>query len=261
MSKTKLSAAFAALFTAGTAHAQLAAPGDLMFTSFNADEDGWAMVTFQSIAANTTVFFTDNEWNGLAIGAGGAFNTGESYHRWVSGPAVINPGTVIRFSAIDHATNLAASFGTLSRETVAGSTNYGISQSADTIYAYLGSNATTPTVFLGAITSGALNATDGVITNTGLVLNTSATQTSPASDYAEYNGIRSGLASFAAYQPLVANIANWTDLGDGSYAALVPNTTAFTILPVPEVDPLLMLALGLPVLGASIRLRKGRATA
>ena len=63
------------LAAVSSAHAQSA--GDLMFTSFNADEDGWSMVALANLPANTTVFFTDNEWNGSAIGSGGSFNTGE----------------------------------------------------------------------------------------------------------------------------------------------------------------------------------------
>ena len=46
--------------------------------------------------------------------------------------------------------------------------------------------------------------------------------------------VRSGLSTFAQYGPLVANVANWNDLGDGTFAANVPNLTAFTITAVPE---------------------------
>ena len=92
----------AALLAASAAQAQSA--GDIAFTTINADEDGWSLVTFVNLAPNTTIFFSDNEWNGSAIGSGGAFNTGESYHQWTSGAAPIAAGTVIRFSAIDSST-------------------------------------------------------------------------------------------------------------------------------------------------------------
>lgn len=213
------------------AHASLTT-GDLAFTSFNADEDGWSLVTFVDIAANTTIYFTDNEWNGGLIGAGGAFNTGESYHQWSTGASVISAGSVIRFSSID-TTSLASSIGAFSRASVSGSTNYGISATADTIYAYQGSSATAPTTFLSAISTGAFSATDGSLINTGLALGVSALQLGNASDYAEYVGARSGQVNFEAYKPLVANVANWSDLGDGSFAAKVPDTSTFSVAAVP----------------------------
>jgi len=108
--------AIAALLSlaATSAGAALSSAGDLAFTSFNADEDGWSLVTFVDIAPGTSVFFTDNEWNGGAIGAG-SFNTGEGSHAWSTGPATIAAGTVIRFSAVDQAARMA-SIGTLSIE-------------------------------------------------------------------------------------------------------------------------------------------------
>ena len=65
--KTILSLLLAA--TGVSAQAALSA-GDIAFTSFNADEDGLSFVTFTNIAANTTIYFSDNEF------VGGAFNSG-----------------------------------------------------------------------------------------------------------------------------------------------------------------------------------------
>ena len=235
--------------SAGSANAALS-QGDLAFTSFNADEDGWAMVALSSIAANTKVYFSDNEWNGTA------FNGGESFSSWLTGGAAINAGTVIRFSKTDSSTLLAASVGTLSRESVTGSANWGLSQSADTLYAYLGTSATAPTTFLAAISSGTFGTVaDGTLTNTGLTVGNGAIQLKLASDYAEYNGVRTGEADFAAYKPLVSTIANWNDPGDGSFAATVPNTTAFTISPIPEPGTYAMLLAGFGLIGTMIRRR------
>ncbi|HEY9193215.1 MAG TPA: PEP-CTERM sorting domain-containing protein [Methyloversatilis sp.] len=242
----------AALLVTGSAHALNT--GDLAFTSFNADEDGWSMVTFVNIAANTTIYFTDNEWNGSAIGAGGAFNTGESYHQWNSGASAIAAGTVIRFSAIDVA-GLSASVGSLSRATVSGSTNYGISATADTVYAYQGSSASSATTFLTAISTGSFSTAEGSLVNTGLVAGVNAVQLKAASDYAEYAGVRSGQTTFAAYKTLVANAANWNDLGDGSFAGKVPDVTAFAVTAVPEPSSEAMLLAGLGMLGLIARRR------
>lgn len=244
------------------AHALVA--GDLAFTSFNADEDGWSMVALTDIAANTTVYFSDNEWNGSAIGSGGAFNTNESYSKWLSGSSVINAGTVIRFLATDSATLLSSSIGSFSRETVASNTNWGLSNSNETLYAYVGTSATAPTAFLAAITNSDFGSTDGTLAGTGLTqgltanrLNANAPTATP--DYGVYNGVRSGLSSFAAYLPLVNNPANWTvDTTNGNYATTVPNTTAFAITAVPEPESHALALASLGVFGLLSRRRQAR---
>lgn len=226
----------------------LPATGDLAFTSFNADEDGWSMVSFVDIAAGATVYFTDNEWSGTA------FNTGESYLSWTTG--AISAGDVIRFFATDKAT-LSASNGTLARQSVSGSTNYGTSNSDDTIYAYLGSSATAPTSFLAAISNGSFGtASSGSLTNTGLSVGAGAVQLTSSSDYAEYNGVRDGQLAFSAYKPLVSNVANWAVQGDVAAAAFVPNTTAFSVSAVPEPSSYAMLLAGLALMGGIASRRK-----
>lgn len=241
MKKSLLALALVAL----SAQAHALTSGDIAFTSFNADEDGWSVVSFVDIAANTTLYFTDNEWTGSG------FNSGESHHQWVTGNAAISAGTVVRFSKIDNANSLAASVGTLSRASVSGSTNYGISQTSDTVYAYLGSSASAPTTLLAAVSSDAAQSFD-----TGLAIGTNVVMLANGSDYAEYTGTRSGLSSFAAYKAQVANVANWSDSGDGSFADKVPNTTAFTITPVPEPETYALMLVGLGLVGLMARRRK-----
>lgn len=215
--------------------AALAGPANaasMLFTAFNADEDGWAMVTLEDITAGTTVYFTDNEWNGSAIGSGGAFNAGESYFQWLSGSTTIAAGTVIRFSSVDVATR-ASSVGTLTGATVAGNTNYGLSTTSDTLYAYLGSSATAPTQFLAAI-SNTTFAADGPLGGTGLAVGVDAVQLGNGGDFAQYTGTRSGQSTFAGYKSGVANLANWNNPGDGTFDTTAPNVTAFTVVPEPS---------------------------
>ncbi|CAN4271199.1 PEP-CTERM protein-sorting domain [Methylophilaceae bacterium] len=249
----------ATLLAAGNAHAALTSAGDIAFTAFNADEDGLSFVSFVDISANSTVYFADNEWNGSAIGSGGAFNTGEIYMQWVSGPSLISAGSVIRFSAFDKVT-ASASQGQLSRATVTGSSNPGISNSNETIYAYLGGSAAAPTTFLAAITNGTFTA-DGSLAGTGLIEGVSAIRlnakpgASTEPDFAEYTGARSGLVSFSDYKSLVSNVNNWNvdTVNNSTSAALVPNTTAFTIAAVPEPETYAMFLAGLSFLGFASR--------
>jgi len=254
--KLKL-AALAALSTLAATPVLAQTAGDIAFTSVNADEDGWALVTFVTLAPNTTIYFSDNEWNGIAIGSGGAFNTGESFHQWTSGGAPIAAGTVVRFAAVD-LTSLSASVGTLNRAAVTGSSNYGLSQSEESIYAYLGSNASTPTTFLAAISTKSFGiATAGFLTGTGLSLGSGALQLGIATggDFAEYTGTRNTLTSIAAYKPLVFNIANWNNPGDGTFAATVPNLTPLAAIPEPGTYALLLA--GLAAVGWVARRRQG----
>jgi hypothetical protein len=197
--------------------------GDIAFNSFNADEDGWSIATFVDIDPNSIVYFTDNEATSSS-----AFNSGESYFQWNTGTNPITAGTVIRFSAIDVAAR-AASIGTFSQVTVTGNTNTGISATADTIYAYLGSSATSPTVFLAGVSNdGTAGNTD--LTNAGLTIGTNSILLNASADYGVYNGVRSGQASFANYKTLVNNVSNWTvDTTNGDYTTTVPNITNFTI--------------------------------
>lgn len=206
--------------------AQAAGAGDLQFVSFNADNESLALVSLVDVAPNTTFFLTDNEWTGSG------FNTGESYHRWTTGADGVAAGTVVVFTAMG-STSLAASTGSLAREAVAGSNNYGISQTAETVYLYQGALATAPSAFVTAITTGDLSATDGSLAGTGLAVGTNAIQLRYGSDSADYVGPRAGAATMSGYRPLVAGIANWVDRGDGNFAALAVDGTAFAA-PVPE---------------------------
>lgn len=229
--------------TSLSAQAHALTTGDIAFTSFNADEDGWSVVTFVDIAANSTIYFRDDEWNGSS------FNTGEGLHTWSTGAATIGAGSVIRFSKVDQASR-SASIGTLSST---GDT--GLNASTETIYAYLGSNINSPTTFLAGISSeGTTN-----LAPAGLVSGSSAVVVTNSTDYAVYSGPRAGQASFADYKALVGNAANWTIAVGGDQAAQIPDSTAFTITPVPEPETYAFMLAGLGMVGLMSRRRAAKA--
>lgn len=210
----------AAILVGLTAEAQASlTTGDLVFTAFNADEDGWALTTFKDIDANTTIYFSDNTWTGSG------FNPTESFHTWNTGLSSIAAGSVVRFSQID-LDSRSVSIGSLSGS----GSNFGMSATSETIYAYLGTSTSAPTTFLTAISS-EINAAS--LTNAGLTEGVNAVKITNSTDFAQYIGDRSSQTSFSAYQGLINNAANWNIQVGGDQALQVPNTTNFSTVPVP----------------------------
>ena len=235
------------VLASGAAQAALG-PGSLAFTSFNADEDGFSVVTLVDIAANTTIYFQDNEWNGLAAGAGGAFNAGEGLHTWNTGANPIAAGMVVRFAAVDQASR-SASIGTL-----VSSGDTGLNATSETLYAYLGSTVSEPTTFLAALSTGGFGA-NGTLDNTGLQVGTSAVSLTASTDYAQYTGARTGEATFSGYLAKVNDPSNWNILVGGDQVAMIPDTTSFTITPVPEPQTYALLLAGVGLVGWAARRR------
>jgi hypothetical protein len=229
---------------AAPAHALQA--GDILFSSYNADNDSVAIVALTNLAANQTLFLTDNEWTGAA------FNSGESYFAWNTGSGVA-AGSVVSLSAFASGAPLASA-GALSRVNVSGNTSAGLSQTAETLYLYEGASATAPSRFVTAITSGDLTATSGSLQGTDLSVGSTALQLRYGSDSADYTGARRGLVNVSSYAPLLADIANWQDRGDGNYSALAADLTALNA-PIPEPTSVWLALAGLGVLGAARRRR------
>lgn len=234
-----------------SAHAALNT-GDIAFTSFNADEDSWAIVALKNISANTSIYFSDNEWNGSAWK-----DVNEHSLVWNSGTQTIAAGTVISFLEIDASTDvISASVGTLGVAAGTG-TNLGLSKSDETFYAFLGNSAAAPTTFLTAITTQADTALADT-TNAGLTIGVNATALVNDADFGEYTGTRSGEASFAAYASQVFNNANWNMASSGEFTGQALNTTAFSVTAVPEPKNYAMLLAGLGLMGFIARRRSSR---
>ena len=202
--------------------------GDIAFTGFNADgDDDFAIVTLADIAANSIIYFTDNESDGA-----GGFTTGEGQLIWTTPATVIAAGTVVVFTDTDSDgnPNYGVSTGTLS-DIGAGGLN--LSGGGDAIFAFTGIDEVTPTTFL----AGAQNTTDtsvyGDLTGTGLTVGSTFViiPDSGTPDGSAYTGLRSGFSSFSDYLALIGSPSNWTDADPvGSGENVLPfDTTAFTI--------------------------------
>lgn len=231
--------------------------GDVGFTYFNADADTWYVGALADLPAHTVVYFTDNEWNGQAVGAGGAFNTGEAFYRWDSGAQTVAAGTVIAFSAVN-STRLATTVGQFTREAVAGKTaTYGLSQTAETIYAYQGSDAATPAVFVAALSTGNFSDRDGTLANTGLTADVNAVQLPYGADFGQYQGAAGSADSIVSYRARVANRGGWQQGGDGSYAGHAAAYADCLFTPTPEPGALVLMMAGAAALASQARRRKG----
>ena len=223
-------------------------PGDLAFTAFNADEDGFALVALRNVPAFTTVHFSDNEWSGGAPGVG-AFNTGESTFAWISGAATLAAGSVVRFSAIDKAARASSvgGFGLI------GSGLPGFAATGDTLFAYTADAAGVPTGFIAAMSSE--NFTGSTLAGTGLSIGANAVAITSGADFGEYSGVRNGLASFPAYASLVNDAANWSAFATGEFAATVPNLAPFTVAAIPEPQTYALTLTGLALIAWRLRAR------
>lgn len=196
--------------------------GAIAFTAFNADRDAIAFVALNAIPANEVIYFSDNEWNGSAIGAGGAFiDTAEGVVTWTAPVGGVPAGTVVVIDNYDKV-SIVASVGSASGSS-------GLSATDESIYAFQGTSSATPSTFLAFIA----NHNDGTpdsIANTGLTAGATAVFLTNSADFADYSASRSSQATFAAYLPLIGDVVtNWTvDVG-GDGTAVAPNSTPFTL--------------------------------
>jgi len=246
MKRNSLLAALMVL--SGSANAMLQ-PGDLAFTAFNADEDGFALVTLRDLSAYTTIYFSDNEWSGGAPGIG-TFNSGENTFAWISGTESLAAGSVVRFHAIDKATRAASTgaFGLI----VSGSP--GFSASGETLFAYSGDAEGKPAAFIAALSSENFAGSD--LAGTELIPGMNSIAITPSTDFGEYTGARSGLNSIGAYAGLINEASLWSTQTTGDFSTRAPNLTPFAVAPVPEPQTYALLLTGLGLVGMRLRQRQ-----
>lgn len=194
--------------------------GDIAFSAFNADgDDDFAIVTFVDIPANTSIRFTDTEWNGTAL------VDGEADYEWNTGANLITSGTIITFSNISENTR------TVSIGSIIGKPG-GLSGSSEAIFAYLGTERN-PITFIAAVANS--TTAYGSLTNTGLIDGLTAITYPSGTDIAQYNGIKTGLDK-NGFLIEMSKLENYDlqDSGDDDHTdGIAPdtpfNTTSFSI--------------------------------
>ncbi len=190
--------------------------GDLAFTGLNAENnDDFSLVALKEIPANTTVYFRDDEWNGSALGSGGAFvDALESSFSWNTGVLAIPGGTIISFTNIGNTGLAAVSVGTV---TYINTANTGIGGNDEAIFCYLGSDVNTPTVMLTAIGKGVNAFGTSGLNGTGLTEGIEAIYFTLGVDIAAYNGARLGFTA-SGFKSVINTATNWiTEDGSGDH--------------------------------------------
>jgi len=201
--------------------------GDISFVAFNADgDDDFAIVALVDLAANTTIYFTDNEPN---VAGNGLVDTNEGTIKWDSGAVIIEAGKVIVFTDTDSGSNpsFGVSIGFISYEQ--GSLN--LSGLGDALYATIGNPSTDGvSVWLAGIQNKANN--EGTnFSATGLTKGTTFIEfySSGHPDGGEYTGSRTGKLIFSDYLNEIGNNTNWSIESSNGENILPINETIFEI--------------------------------
>jgi hypothetical protein len=202
-------------------------PGAIAFTGFNADgNDDLAFVALVPIPSGETIFFTDNAWNGGALGDGGAFATTEGVAVWTAPVGGVAAGNVVTLNSLS-VTARTASVGTITA-----TINFALSASGEAVYAYQGTAATTPSSILAVIATNSDSTVGTGLSPDHIIVLVAST------DIAAFVGSRSNKTSYAGYLASLATAANWESQNtspDNSVDIIAPDlpfdTTAFTLAP------------------------------
>lgn len=198
-------------------------PGSIAITGFNADgDDNIAFVALEDIDEGQVIFFTDEEWNGLETGLGGAFNTGEGTISWICPIGGIDAGDIVRIDNADGAPAVTSDVGTTNTE----DSGFNLSGGGESLYAYQGTDYTTVTAFVALL---ATRTTDSIV-NTGLTADSTAIYLNSNADGGAYNGSRSISPTFAGYLALIGDTtSNWVQDGSEGTQYVPFSDTKFTL--------------------------------
>jgi len=191
--------------------------GDIAFIAFNGDgDDEFAFVALVDIPSNTTIWFTDNEWDGDSFN-----NINEGEVQWTYS-SILPAGSVVVIQG--NSGTLVSGLGTVS----GGGANLGVSN--ETLYALLSEPSATimPTPGFLAGISNDETGSGGTLTGTGLTSGTNFIDFADDADGYKYTGARTGEASFSDYLPLIMNTANWQIESSDGTLILPISSTSFT---------------------------------
>ncbi len=213
-------------------HAVVEAPttlmaGDIAFTGYNSSNlDEFSFVLLKDVAAPTTIYFTDNGWNGTSL------QTAETTITWTAG-AALQAGTAIRIYNTTSSGPLATTLGNV---TSSGVTFALVNQ--DNILAYQGSTSS-PTFLAGILNNTAptdgtqwnyniSNSTNLSVLPTGLTNGVNAMNVGVCSsnDNLRYNGITTGSAQ--QLRSDLNNCTNWTS----SCCTIFPILSGINVFPI-----------------------------
>ena len=194
--------------------------GDIAIIGYQADSpDALSFVLLRDIGSGTQIFFSDRNWNGSAFPGAGS---GDGTVTYTAGADLV-AGTVVTINAA----SLSGGGSTFDHTT------------GDTIYAYQGTNANTPTTFLYAVDFGDGNTTfNGNLAGTGLTNGVNAVAVSyDNASYAGPSTFQAGLQLSTGSNLLtdISNFNEWIGNDNAGQTALVqpPQTV---MLDAPEVQ-------------------------
>mgnify|MGYP006094174163 CR=1 FL=1 len=140
--------------------AQNTEDGSIAFTSFNADgTDVFSFIVLKEIPPNVSIFFTDNEWGGSSFN-----DNSEGTLEWTN-TSTTAPGTLITITGTS-----TSDVGSV----IQVNSSFNLSGTNEAMYAYTG-GYDNPEFFLAAISNEGYSASVGLLTGTGLIEGTTAT--------------------------------------------------------------------------------------
>ena len=188
--------------------------GDIAFTALNVDgDDDFSVVALSDIAASSTIFFTDSNWDEVS-----AFAASEGTIKWETGASIIKAGQIIVFTDIDSDSN--SSYGVSIGSITTPDAGLNLSSSGDTLLAYTGT-LSNPTTFLTGIknaelTVGELNGT--ALGGSNLASGVDFLEFNPTAnpDGGFFSSPRSDKSSYVSYLSVLTDKNNWTrNTGNG----------------------------------------------
>jgi len=208
--------------------------GSIAFVGYDADGlQRFAILAVDPLPAGTTVYVTDRTWNGTSFTGGG-----EGTLTWTVPAGGVASGTLISFDSVDGTpTTFAEKSGaSVPAGSVTRNGSFDLEQANEVLYAFIGTNANTPTTFLGAVANDGFTAANGTLTGTGLAAGSTAVNlgaVDPDADFGVYQPSVGGttFASRAAMLSAVNNPSNWivldTSADDSSaYVPFLTNTNS-----------------------------------